>query len=196
MDILKQSILAWIEITEYRYIFTYGYKHKLYPITLTFSISEYPHLAGFQYMKDVALPNYASARIADYILNDKITFEQISTAAQYENMIKPRLEAIIHLKKCLDSDFTLYSYMPRFYSFKTTINADYVISSHTDFDSFVFILQEQQGFQDEHNFICCSGFVKGIRDYEENQRSRTLLKKERIHIPSDTTITIFDKLSK
>ena len=55
MDLLQQSAQAWKEITEYRYLFTYGYKKHLYPINLTFSLEDYPHLAGFQYMKDISL---------------------------------------------------------------------------------------------------------------------------------------------
>ena len=47
MDILQQSALAWKELTEYNYLLTYGYKKKLYPINLTFSFQDYPHLAGF-----------------------------------------------------------------------------------------------------------------------------------------------------
>ena len=72
MDLLQQSAQAWKEITEYRYLFTYGYKKQLYPINLTFSLEDYPHLAGFQYMKDISLPNYSSAKIADRILEGKI----------------------------------------------------------------------------------------------------------------------------
>ena len=52
MDILQQSALAWKELTEYRYQLVYGYKKMLYPINLSFSFEDYPHLAGFQYMKD------------------------------------------------------------------------------------------------------------------------------------------------
>lgn len=92
MNLLKQSALAWKEITEYRYLLTYGYKKKLYPINLTFSPEDYPHLAGFQYMKDISLPNFTSAKIIDRMLDDKIIFEKIQEAAQYEEMIKPRLE--------------------------------------------------------------------------------------------------------
>ena len=29
MDLLQQSAQAWEEITEYRYLFTYGYKKQL-----------------------------------------------------------------------------------------------------------------------------------------------------------------------
>ncbi|WP_243117326.1 PBECR4 domain-containing protein [Muricomes intestini] len=94
MNLLKQSALAWKEITEYRYLLTYGYKKKLYAINLTFSPEDYPHLAGFQYMKDISLPNFTSAKIIDRILDDKITFEKIQEAAQYEEMIKPILHQI------------------------------------------------------------------------------------------------------
>ena len=33
------------------------------------------------------------------------------------------------------------------------------------------------------------------KDYETNQRARTLLKKERIHIPSNTSVIFFDKIN-
>jgi hypothetical protein len=98
MNLLQQSAFAWNEITEYQYIFTYGYKKKLYQIKLTFSLEDYPHLAGFQYMKDISLPNYSSAKITTRILQNKISFETIQKATKYEEMIKPRLEALIHLK--------------------------------------------------------------------------------------------------
>ena len=55
MNLLQQSALAWKKITEYRYLFTYGYKKKLYPINLTFLLGDYPHLAGLQYMKNISL---------------------------------------------------------------------------------------------------------------------------------------------
>lgn len=45
------------------------------------------------------------------------------------------------------------------------------------------------------DFLCCSIFEKGDRDYESNQRSRTLMKKERIHILSNTTDILLDRLS-
>ena len=193
MNLLKQSALAWKEITEYRYLFTYGYKHKLYPINLTFSLEDYPHLAGFQYMKDISLPNYTSARTVNRILEDKIIFAKIQKAAKYGEMIKPRLEAIIHLKNSLDNEFTIYSYMPRMYPFFTSIKADYLISSHIGIDSFVFIIQASQQGESKCDFLCCSTFRKGGRDYEINQRSRTLMKKERIHIPTNTSVILFDR---
>lgn len=195
MDLLQQSALVWKEITEYRYLLTYGYKKQLYPINLTFALEDYPHLAGFQYMKDIALPNYTSAKIVDRILEGKISFEKIQEAVQYEEMIRPRLEALIHIKESLDNDFTLYSYMPRMYPFVTGIKADYLISSHFSVDNFIFIIKANSQGESKCDFLCCSIFEKGERNYESNQRSRTLMKKERIHIPSSTSDILLDRLS-
>lgn len=91
MDLLQQSAQAWKEITEYRYLFTYGYKKQLYPINLTFSLEDYPHLAGFQYMKDLSLPNYSSAKIADRILEGK------SASPESQRKFLPRSIVLLHI---------------------------------------------------------------------------------------------------
>lgn len=62
-DILYQAASIWNELTEYNYVFTYGYKNKLYTINLTFSLDDFPHLAGFQYLKDISLPKYNPGKI-------------------------------------------------------------------------------------------------------------------------------------
>ena len=76
----------------------------------------------------IFIQNYNSGKVVDRILDRKITLEQIQSTEQYEKMIKPRLQAIIHLKETLDNEFILYSYMPKMYPFYTSIIADYVIS--------------------------------------------------------------------
>ena len=89
MNLLQKSARAWKEIIEYRYLFVYGYKKQLYPINLIFSLNEYPHLAGFQYAKDIALPNYSSAKIADRVIEGKISFDTLKKATQYKDMYRP-----------------------------------------------------------------------------------------------------------
>lgn len=195
MDLLNQSAKVWIDISKYQYIFTYGYKKQLYSIVLSFSLSDYPHLAGFQYLKDISLPNYPSSKIVDKILDGKIKFVKIQKAAQYETMIKPRLEALVHLKESLDNDFNLYSYNPKVYPFTTGIKADYLISSHFTGNNFIFIIKESSFGEVKCEFLCCSIFEKGDRDYEINQSKRIILKKERILISSNTSEILIDKLS-
>ena len=60
----------------------------------------------------------------------------IEMGLQYEESVKPRLEAIVRLKSTLENNFSLFTYMSKMYPFHTTINADYLISYHSDLVSF------------------------------------------------------------
>ena len=75
------------------------------------------------------------------ILSGKISHSQIEKASQYEESVKPRLEALVRLKKTLEQDFQLHSYMPRFYSFTTQIKTDYLISSAIAPVDFIFMIK-------------------------------------------------------
>ena len=194
-DIFYLAASVWNELTEYEYLFTYGYKHKLYEINLTFSPEDFPHLAGFQYLKDISLPRYNPEKTVSRILDGTIKLEQIQKAAEYEEMIVPRLEALVRMKEALDNDFILFSYMPCMYPFYTQIKADYLISYHSDVTNFIFIVQADADGTAKFDYLCCSAFKQGDRDYETNQRSRALLKKERIHLSTKTSTVLLDKLS-
>lgn len=194
-DIFYQAASVWNELTEYNYLITYGYKHKLYKINLTFSPADFPHLAGFQYLKDISLPRYNPEKTVSRILDGTIKLEQIQKAAGYEEMIVPRLEALVQIKEALDNDFILFSYMPHMYPFYTQIKADYLISYHSNITNFIFVVQANADDTAKFDYLCCSAFKQGERDYKTNQRSRVLLKKERIHISTNTSTVLLDKLS-
>ena len=191
MDILFRSASSWKELIEYRYELIYGYKKQLYPVNLTFSAEDYPHLAGFQYLKDLSLPNYSYAKIIDRILEGRLPYEKIKLSSNYERLVKPRLEAIIDLKTSLDTKFTFYKFIPHVYPFYTSIKADFLIAGNEENEDFIFIIKSAQG----NNYLCCSIFKQDIRDYKINQSPRTLLKKTQIHIPTNTEIILFDRLS-
>ena len=193
-DILYQAASVWNGLSNYKYLFTYGYKNKLYEINLIFSPEEFPHLVGFQYLKDITLPRYNPGKIVARILDGTIKLEQMQKAAEYEEMIVPRLEALVRMKDTLDNDFKLFSYMPHMYPFYTQIKANYLISSYSDVTSFVFIIQYNTGGAAKCDYLCCSAFKQGNRNYEANQRSLALLKKERIHIGTNTSTILLDKL--
>lgn len=194
-DILFRAASVWKELTEYYYIFTYGYKKELHAIRLVFSPEDFSHLAGLHYLRDVAFPRYNSGKIVDKILEGKITYAQLHKGIQFEEYVKPRLEALTRLKDIVEKEFILFSYMPRLYPFTTKIRADYLISSHQDINSFVFIIKTVSEHKVKCDYLCCSAFTKGTRDYEINQRSRTILKKERVHIDTQTTVVFYNRLN-
>ena len=193
-DILFQSAKIWETLLDHKYILTVGYKKQLHIINITFSKKDFSHLAGFQYLKDLPILKLNSTQILTKILERKITYEQVNRGILFAEMVEPRLNALIHLKEILDNDFTLFTYIPKFYSFATTIKADYLLSSNIGSKHFVFILRTHNIQNTDNSFLCCSAFTKGDRDYESNQRKRTLLKKERIHIPTNTSTILFNKL--
>lgn len=190
--LLYQAALVWDSLSHYKYSFTYGFKMKLYTINLSFSAEDFPHLAGFQYLKDLVLPRFTPAKTIKKILDGTITQEQIEKGLQYEEMVKPRLLALVSLEEMLDREFTLYSYMPRFYTFVTSIKADYLIASHTGNISFIFLIREGKR-SIVSNCICCSTFIKDKRNYEQNQRPYTLLKKTKTKLSDGTANTLFIK---
>ena len=195
--LLYDAAVAWKELTEYYYVFTFGYKQQLYIIHLSFPPEKFPHLAGFQYLKDINLPRFNSSKTMEVILSGKISHNQIEKGSQYEGSVKPRLEALIRLKETLEQDFQLHSYMPQFYSFTTQIKTDYLISSTTAPVDFIFIIKSSSlGEISICDFVCCFAFTQTKRDYRENQRPRSILKKERIHIATNTTMVLFDRLNR
>lgn len=196
-DLLYDAAVAWKELTQYYYIFTYGYKKQLYTINLSFPPEKFPHLAGFQYLKDVSLPRFSPSKTLDMVFAQKIKHRQIKKGSQYEGSVKPRLEALIRLKETIDQEFLLHSYMPRFYSFVTQIKADYLISSAEAPIDYIFLIKSNSpGDISICDFVCCSAFTQTNRDYRENQRQRIILRKERIHIHTNTSTILFDRLNK
>lgn len=195
-NVLYQAAAVWKDLMNYRYILTYGCRNKSYEINLTFSADEFSHLAGFQYLKDISLPRYNSRKIVDMILSGKITYKAIQKGMQYREMVEPRLLALVRLKEVLEQDFELFSYVPNLYPFVTKIKADYIISSQNEPTAFVFIIKESSVGDAMCDFLCCSAFEKGDRDYRTNQRSRALLKKERVQIETSDTVVLYDRLPK
>ena len=122
-DLLVLAASAWTELMEYRYCFTYGYRKQLYEICLSFSVQDFPHLAGFQYLKDIQLPKFNPPKTVEMILSGKIKLDTVKKSSQFDNLVKPRLLALVRLKDTLENNFGLYSFTPRFYPFTTTIIA-------------------------------------------------------------------------
>ena len=190
--LLSKAASVWKSISDYQYIFIYGYKKKLYTIKLTFSPSDFPHLAGFQYLKDLTLPRFTPAQTVNRILDGTITQDMVEKGADYEGLVKPRLMALVALENMLDNEFTLYSFEPRFYSFVTSINADYLIASHIDGTSYVFMIREGER-SIVSDCVCCSTFVKDSRDYEQNQRPFTLLQKTKTNLTDNSILVLYTK---
>ncbi|MBQ9611668.1 MAG: hypothetical protein IJV14_03625 [Lachnospiraceae bacterium] len=192
-SLLYKATKEWDSISQYRYSFIYGFKKKLYTILLTFAPEEFYHLAGFQYLSDLSLPRYNARKMIRKILEGEITQDDIEKGADYESLVKPRLQALLILQSILDSPFTLFSFRPDMYSsFRTNISADYLISSMVNGVSYVFLFGGSPRAI-IRECICRSIFTKGERDYEENQRPYTVLKKTKTDLSTNQETVLFVK---
>ena len=112
MDLLYEAASAWQELTAFTYRITYGKRGVLHTITLKFEVSEFYHLAGFQYMNDIVLPfRFSHAKAVDAALTGRITQKHIAKSENWE-AIKERLTAITKLRQALDTSFSVYKFNP------------------------------------------------------------------------------------
>ena len=196
-NLLKDSLLfsatsVWEKLSHYQHKFVYGFRKQLYTILLTFSPEEFYHLAGFQYLRDLAIPRYNAKKLIKKILNGEISQEQIEQGAQYKKFVAPRLDALLSLEKILNNTFTLYSFRSDLYPFHTSIQADYLISSEVNGLSFVFLFGGKPKAL-VRECICRSIFVMIDRNYEDNQRPYTILKKTRIDLSTQSETVLYIK---
>ena len=96
-SLLYKATAAWLSLTDYSYEFIYGFREKLHTIHLAFAVEEYHHLAGFQYLNDLAIPRYNPEKLITNILNGALTQSQIEKGIQYTSMVELRQASIIFL---------------------------------------------------------------------------------------------------
>ena len=150
-------------------------------------------------MKDVSsIPRSTPRKTVERIREGAITQQMIEQGVDYEKLVKPRLLALTALEESLDNEFQLYTFVPRFYSFHTNIRADYLITSIRSPISFVFMVQDRDAEKNDpqeikHHCLCCSAFYKAERDYTQNQRTCSLLRKEKVNIQSGETNTLYER---
>jgi len=189
MDLLKKAAKAWRDLYSVKYNITYGRKRKLYDIDISFRKSDFFHLAGFQYLKDIRFPNIPPNLYIEYILRNEIKGELIKKGEHYEEMVKSRLLAIINLQEALDNDLNLYTYNRLNYAFHTFIEANnFILSNSKNDDIFIFLVKN------ENRYVCSSIFMKRDRDYSENQTPLSILRIMKTNLKTHEQHILIDKL--
>lgn len=175
MDLLYEAAAAWQKLIACAYRITYGKSGVLHTITLKFDAGEFYHLAGFQYLRDLALPvRFSHAKAIDAMLTGKITEAHIAKSENYE-AIKERLTAITRLQAALDTSFKVFRFNPDVLPFYTKIKAENLILAKCGEVVFLFTDQAEDG-----TAFSKSIFLKRAdRDFSKNQKLLSVLKVER-----------------
>lgn len=143
-------------------------------------------------MPDVSkIPRHSTKTALDMVLHGKITQEMIESARQYHDRILPRLQSLCSIDLTTMNDLRLYSFRPDMYSFRTLLKGDYMLTFYVNDIAYLFLVRDNSNVSTSDNYNCISTFVNSGRDYTQNQRSYTILKKEIHNKSSDAWSTIF-----
>lgn len=166
MNILEQCVIAFEELLSLQYHFQISKKKRLENLIVEFEKSDFKHLIGLQYLKDIAMSKN-SEKVFDAIMAGKITYEKIRNSVFYEQVtnsyanVKSRMEQFPKLKNFLETDNWILKYIKNRNPY-SKINADYVMESTIgEVTVYIFLRKKENG-----RYCVCSFFVKDKIEYK------------------------------
>ena len=192
MDLLKQAADSFIKLKEiaYRIILSAGRKRPLEIIELNFCDSDFFHILGLQYLKDIDLPK-AKTKLFTEINKGSLSEEYIAKSQFFDNLqlgysIKQRIEMAINIEQYMDSDdFNVAIYKIQ-HENRTKIRADYIITCKgipSVEEYYIFIRKRKE--EEKYSIVSC--FPKAAVAYWGGKRYVMLKEK----IQNNTVSTLF-----
>ena len=193
MDLLQECANAFQRLLVYEYHFIIGRKGQKGEFKLSFQESDFHHLAGLHKLKDIAqIQQGMREKIFQKIIMGKITLKQLEKSVYFGEM-KERILPLSGLEGMLDDNSMIFRYNEKILRF-SLIRADYLLEGMArEIPSFLFLGKRKDN---EREQMCRTFFGKGDRDYTEGQPMYTLLKKEKIHIPSGQIDVQYNQMDK
>ena len=94
--LLYDAAVVWKELTEYYYVFTFGYKQQLYTIHLSFPSEKVPHLAA----SEIVINNFMVSGLASRSITDNAGWHTQNTQIFYPTLLTyEKLHGILFLIK-------------------------------------------------------------------------------------------------
>ena len=192
MDLLKKCALSFQKLLEYEYHFVIGRKGQLREFRLGFDMADFHHLAGLHKLKDIAqIQQGMREKIFEKILQGDISMRLLKKSSYYSQM-EGRILPLTGLERFLDDNQMIFRYNEKIRKF-SVIKADYLLEGNANLiPSYLFLGARKE---DEKEQMCRTFFRIKDKDYTEGQPKYTLLKKEKVHLPTGNMVTQFDKLS-
>ena len=192
MDLLKECALSFQVLLEYQYHFVIGRKGQLREFRLGFDKADFHHLVGLHKLKDIAqIQQGMREKIFEKILQNDISMDLLKKSSYFDQM-KGRIAPLIGLEQFLDDNQMIFRYNERIHKF-SVIKADYLLEGNSNLiPSYLFLGVRNK---DEKEQMCRTFFRIESKDYTEGQPKYTLLKKEKVHLPTSKVIVQLDKLS-
>ncbi len=182
MDKLKKAAIAFGNLFNKSYEILIGKKGKEVFIPLYFSPIDFHHLMGLGKLKDLRIATMPREKVFSDIIQDKITYEDISKSLYFHQIID-RFAPLSEVEKILDSNEMIFKYV----SYKMTgssIQAEYLLSTaYNNTTTYIFIDEKEN-----RKFFCRSFFPKREKDYTQGQERWTLLYKEKINLDTGEAV--------
>lgn len=198
MDKLKECALIFKSLLNVEYKIILGRKGTLAEFNINFEETDFHHMVGLQKLKDTPYSKGARAKIFNDILNDKITYDMISSSVFFEIDkekdiigVKERIDSFLHIIELLDSNNIYFKYSQN-RNATSKINAEYILETKY-LEKIIYIFLDKRNNSD--NRFCRSFFPKSIKDYTIRQTKMTLLYKEKRNLLLDESIIQFNKLN-
>lgn len=181
MDLLEKCVKSFEQMLPVKYRFHIARKHNVTEILLDFEVSDFKHLVGLQYLRDVAMSRN-SEKVYTVIKENKLTYDKIEKSAFFEKVddsyanVKERMTYFPWLDEFIESENVILRYVKKKNPY-SKIRADYVIES-TVRDVTVYIFLRKRTESDENSsYAAVSFFVKDKITYQGETRYWLLKEK-------------------
>lgn len=192
MDHLLRCAKNFERLTHFQYRIIIGRKGRTIELKITFSITDFHHLAGLHKLVDISKVNAGKRETLFWkILSGEIDEELLMESCHYPKM-RSRLHSLQNLEEFLDSNELVFRFDRKKVKGSSSIRADFLLQN--DFEgmtTYLFIAPRRE----KDTQLCVSFFPKGRTDYAYKQEKFTLLYKEKRDLQTGETIVQYDKLT-
>lgn len=193
MDNIYSAFSAFQILLNYSYDFIVAHQKSTSTIRLTFQETDFYHLAGFHYLKDIELPKNAetlfrkigACAISDVYLKKSRFYTTVEES--YAN-VQQRICGIQTLEQYLDSKNLICKYV-KYMNKYSLIDADYLIKSTVvQKTAYIFLRKRKR----EETYCICSFFINPRQSYEGIKAY--WLYKAKINNCTKETLILYDRL--
>lgn len=165
MDLIYDAAAKFLVLEQFEYHFVVSRKRKLHTINLNFTDTDFFHIAGLQYLTDVAIPRNRTKTMDEILIKHSITDPVISRSVHYVSKdsktdVKSRIEELRFLEEYLDTDNFIRIFNVRNQKgLSSVIRADYLIESWFKNSSdtvYIFIRRREENPE----YYCIVSFFK------------------------------------
>jgi len=121
---LKECAFAFNKLLNKEYYIKAVRKDKIIEVRLFFEKEHFYHLLGLHKLRDIEQLKINSVKLFDNILNEKITYKDISSSRFFDD-ISDRIEYLPYLEQILDDEKTIIKYNKS--RCKSSIDAKYIL---------------------------------------------------------------------